>query len=48
MECITDKMINDFYGEYERPKRLRDIIDGDFFEDVVDDFKEEDDGSFCI
>ena len=45
---ITDKMIDDFYGSYERKNRFNDIIYSDFTEAPweAEDFFGEDDGEW--
>lgn len=46
---ITDKMVDDFYGSYERKNRFNDnIIYSDFTEDPweAEDFFGEDDGEW--
>lgn len=48
MQNITDRMIDDFFGEYERPRRYDEVVGRTFLDDILEDSEEEDDGSFCI
>ena len=47
---ITDKMVDDFYGEYEIPERFNEVVSKGFFDDLFDEDFEEDcnGGTFCI
>ena len=43
---IADRAIDDFYGEYERPRRLGEVVGRSFLDDVLEE--DEDDGTFGL
>ena len=37
MYDITDRMVDDFYGEYERPRRIGEVMNRGFLDDILDE-----------
>lgn len=37
MQYITDRMIDGFYGEYERPRRLGEVMSRSFMDDILEE-----------